>query len=109
MRNPDTGAAVSDVAMLLDSGADVTLIPQTAVEPLGIAAVSDKQYELMGFDGNRSFVSVAHLELVFCRRTFRGQFLLIDQTSGILGRNVLNAVSLLFDGPNLVWDERRPE
>jgi hypothetical protein len=30
---------------------------------------------------------------------------LLDQPWGILGRNVLNAVSLLFDGPRLVWDE----
>lgn len=93
--------------MLLDSGADVTLIPQTAVKVLGVAVVPDRRYELVSFDGSASFASVVRLELIFCRRTFRGQFLLIDQAWGILGRNVLNAVSLLFDGPRLVWDEHR--
>jgi hypothetical protein len=29
LRNPQNGAAVSDVPMLLDSSADVTLVPQT--------------------------------------------------------------------------------
>jgi hypothetical protein len=105
LRNPDTSTAWSDVPMLLDSGADVTLIPQTAVEMLGVVAVPDRRYELVGFGGSTSFASVVRLELIFCRRTFRGQFLLIDQTWGILGRNVLNAVSLLLDGPRLVWDE----
>jgi hypothetical protein len=34
LRNPDTGAVWSNVPMLLDSGADVTLIPQTAIAEL---------------------------------------------------------------------------
>jgi hypothetical protein len=105
LRNPDTSTVWPDVPMLLDSGADVTLIPQTAVEMLGVVTVPDRHYELVGFGGITSFASVVRLELIFCRRTFRGQFLLIDQAWGILGRNVLNAVSLLLDGPRLVWDE----
>lgn len=35
----------------------------------------------------------------------RGQFLLIDQVYGILGRNVLNAISLTMDGPKRQWRE----
>ncbi len=108
LHNPDTGAIWSDVPMLLDSGADITLIPQTAVSELGVAVVPDSHYELISFDGNISFASVVRLDLIFCHRTFRGQFLLIDKTWGILGRNVLNAVPLLFDGPRLAWDEHHP-
>jgi hypothetical protein len=107
LRNPDTGATVSDVPMLLDSGADVTLIPQAVVDRLDVVAELDKRYELMGFDGSTSLASIVRLELIFCRLTFRGQFLLIDQVWGVLGRNVLNAVPLLFDGPRLTWDEHR--
>ncbi len=105
LRNPDTSTTWPDVPMLLDSGADVTLIPETAVEMLGATIVPDRRYELIGFGGGTSFASVVRLELIFCRRTFRGQFLLIDQAWGILGRNILNAVSLLLDGPSLAWDE----
>ncbi|MFQ5594099.1 MAG: retropepsin-like aspartic protease [Anaerolineae bacterium] len=107
LRNPDTGATLPDVPMLLDSGADVTLIPQAAASQLGVAILPDRHYELVGFDGSTSFASVVQSELVFCRRTFRGQFLLIDQGWGILGRNVLNNVPLLLDGPHLTWDEHR--
>jgi len=37
LRNPENLAVLSDVPMLLDSGADVTLIPQASVNRLGIA------------------------------------------------------------------------
>ena len=107
LRHPDTGAIWPDVPMRLDSGADVTLVPQIATEKLRITVAPGKQYELMGFDGNTSLASVVQLELVFCRRAFRGQFLLIDQPWGILGRNVMNAIPLLLDGPRLTWDEHR--
>ncbi|HEY4689081.1 MAG TPA: retropepsin-like aspartic protease [Anaerolineae bacterium] len=109
LRNPATGAARPDVPMLLDSGADVSLVPQAVADQLGVAAIPDRRYELIGFDGSTSFAPVVRLELVFYRRTFRGQFLLVDQEWGILGRNVLNEVQLLLDGPNLTWDEHRRE
>jgi hypothetical protein len=67
LRNPDTSTTCSDVPMLLDSGADVTLIPQTVVDMLGAAVVPDRRYELGGFGGSTSFASVVRLELIFCR------------------------------------------
>jgi hypothetical protein len=108
LRNPNTGAVCPDVPLLLDTGADVSLVPQAAVSQLGVIAAPDKRYELIAFDGTVSFAPVVQLELVFCRRTFRGQFLLIDQEWGVLGRNVLNAVPPLLDGPRLTWDDQRP-
>jgi len=107
LRNLDTGAVWSDVPMLLDSGADVSLVPQAATSALEVEAIPDARYELEGFDGSTSFAPAVRLSLVFCGRAFRGQFLLIDQEWGILGRNVLNAIPLLFDGPHLTWDEHR--
>lgn len=43
----------------------------------------------------------------FLNKTFRGRFLLIDQDWGVLGRDILNLISLLLDGPNLNWKEQR--
>ena len=37
LRNASTAAIVSDVLMLLDTGADVTLLPRAFVEQLAIA------------------------------------------------------------------------
>jgi len=105
-RNTATGASASDVPMLLDSGADVSLIPRQAVVSLGVSLDPAAVYELVGFDGNRSSAQAVNLDLVFLKTTFRGRFLLIDQECGILGRDILNHVSLSLDGPNLTWDER---
>ena len=52
-------------------------------------------------------VNMVELELVFLGRKFTGQFLLIDQPMGVLGRNILNVVSITFDGPREKWDEHK--
>ena len=107
LRNPSDGQTVSAVPMLLDSGADVTLIPQSSVDQLGLTAALNEGYELMGFDGSTSVAQVVMLDLIFLRRISRGRFLLINQTQGILGRDVLNHVSVLLDGPSLNWNEQK--
>lgn len=105
LRHPDSGALRDNVPMLLDTGADVILLPHNAVIELGVTAQTDKQYELISFEDHATLASVVRLEIVFLGLTFRGQFLLIEQDWGIIGRNILNAVSLLFDGPHLTWDK----
>ena len=104
LRNPESGVAQPDVPMLLDTGADVSLIPRASISTLALATVSDTRYELVGFNGSSSMAQVVRVELIFLQRTFRGQFLLTEQDWGILGRNILNAVPLLFDGPRLIWE-----
>ncbi len=104
VRKPDSGATVSNVPMLIDTGADVSLVPRTVVEQLGIST-TDTPYELLAFDGSLSSSSAVQAEIIFLRRTFRGQFLIIDQPIGVLGRNVLNDLRLVFDGPRLSWGE----
>jgi hypothetical protein len=42
LRNPETRAIVVDVPMLLDTGADVTLLPQDSVDQLGINVDPDE-------------------------------------------------------------------
>src|SRR5690349_5908014 len=104
VRNPSSGKAKSGVPMLVDTGADVTLLPLSVARELGVAGIPEKTYELVGFGGSSSSAIAAHAELVFLDCRFRGQFLLIDQEQGIIGRNILNSVSLFFDGPRLTWD-----
>lgn len=107
LRNPQNANRLSDVPMLIDSGADVTLIPSTSANQIGLIADADTIYELMGFDGSTSHTSVVRLEMLFLNKTFRGRFLLIDQEWGVLGRDILNLVSLSLDGLNLTWHEQR--
>ena len=108
LRDPRTGATLTGVEMVVDSGADVTLVPRTAVEKLGSQTVEGLMVELCGFDGSRSVASAVALEMRFLGRVFRGRFLVVDLESGILGRNVLNTLVVSLDGPRLVWDVATP-
>ncbi len=108
VREPRSGAIDLNVSLLLDTGADITLLPRAAIEQLGIPLLADQQYELMGFDGSKSLVPAVMLEMVFLRRTFRGRFLLIDDERGILGRDVLKHVVLMLHGPQQQWWEHAP-
>jgi len=107
LRNPESGASLADIPMLIDSGADVTLLPRSFVEQIGIIPRADASYELVAFDGSVSISQVVQADLIFLHKIFKGQYLLLDQGSGILGRDILNHVSLLLDGPQLQWEERR--
>jgi predicted aspartyl protease len=83
--------------MLIDTGADVTLLPASYVEQLDMKPVHNIAYEIQGFDGQPKLAKMVELELVFLGKKFSGQFLLVDQPMGILGRNILNVLSITFD------------
>ena len=106
LRTEDGERSLNDVVMLIDSGADVSLIPESSVRQLGLEG-RQEDYELIGFDGNKSIGKSVRCELIFLRRAFQGAYLVVDDTTGILGRDVLNHLSLLLDGPGLTWREVR--
>jgi hypothetical protein len=105
IRSQITGQTIANVPMLMDTGADVTLVPQAVLDQLQLTPTGETAYELAGFGGEKLALAAVNLDLIFCRKTFRGQFLPIDQTWGILGRNVLNSISLKLNGPKLIWEE----
>ena len=105
VRSPKTDDSVANVPMLIDTGADVTLLPREPIPELLTSADSGDEYELEGFDGTRSLAPSVLLELRFLGRTFRGQLLVVDGSHGVLGRNVLNWIALALDGPNQTWGE----
>jgi predicted aspartyl protease len=105
LRHPTTGASLSGVLLLMDSGADVTLLPRQAIEALEITPLAEIRYEVQGFDGSTQVAQAVSLELLFLEKQFAGQILLIDEPFGILGRNVMNALKLVFDGPRQTWEE----
>ena len=107
LRNLATGAFLQDVPMLIDTGADATALPRAYVEQLGVEPVKDKVYEAEGFDGQSRLVNMAELELEFLDYRFKGQFLLVDQPMGYLGRNILENLRILFDGPRRKWSEQK--
>ncbi len=107
IRNPATGVLLSEIPMLIDTGADATLLPSNAVEQLGVKPEEDTDFEVQVFDGEIKWLRLAKLELYFLDKKFSGEYLLIDRSIGILGRNILNNVRILLDGPHGKWQEHK--
>ena len=104
VRHPESGATLADVPLLIDSGADATLLPRAVVAALGLPGTGER-YDLVAFDGSLSESEAVKAEVVFLNKTFQGRFLVVDAEIGVLGRNILNRVRLLLDGPALRWEE----
>ncbi len=107
LRNPINGSLQPNISLLLDTGADITLLPQAAVQNLGVTPVVGVAYELVGFDGNKSSVQAVELDMIFLNKAFRGRYLLTQDDHGVLGRDVLASVVLLLNGPKQEWLEQR--
>lgn len=107
LRHPDSGESIADVLMLIDSGADATLLPRSAVASLGLTGTGER-YQLVAFDGTTNQSEAVRAVVVFLNKTFRGRFLQVESEVGVMGRNVLNCVRLLLDGPARNWNEVPP-
>lgn len=105
VKSDQLGVVIHDVPILLDTGADVTLLPRSHVASL--ESPDAQRYELEAFDGTKRTAPAITAELRFLSKSFRGQVLLIDSWHGVLGRNILNNLSILFDGPSRKWMEKR--
>lgn len=103
LRSLEGQEEITQIPMLLDTGADISLVPTQAAHRLNLLETQDEAFKLQGFDGSESIASPVRLELLFSDRSFRGRFLLIDQECGILGRNILNVLRILYDGPRQTW------
>lgn len=106
LRNPESLELISNVPMLLDTGSDITLLPKSFCEKIG-AEISDTKFlELESFNESTSVAFYVYIEFIFLNKLFRGNFLVYEQDEGIIGRDVLNEFSILFDGINLEWNEQ---
>lgn len=105
VRNLDTGATLDNISMLLDSGADISALPKSVVDALSLES-ADRSYEVMAYDNSVRECRAVRAEVVFARGHFKGQFVVIDQEVGVLGRNILNHFVVTLDGPHLEWNVR---
>jgi predicted aspartyl protease len=101
VRGPNPGV-YRDLPLLIDTGAEVSVIPRLAAEAVG-ADIRPSGIVLRFYDGSETRLEVADVELEFLRYRFRGSFLVADATYGIVGRNILNLLVLTLDGPSLTW------
>jgi hypothetical protein len=60
-------------------------------------------------DGRMSVANSVQCDLVFLGRIYRGAYLIVGAACGILGRDILNHVSLVLDGPHLDGHEGKDQ
>jgi len=62
LRSSKSAASIADVPMLLDTGADVSLVPRDVISGAISFSADDVQYEIEAFDGAKSTSPTVELE-----------------------------------------------
>ncbi len=105
LKRLDSSEVLGNVRMLLDTGSDITLLPISSLDSLGVQPVSERPIALFGFDGQISESEIYRLQILFLGKRFTGNYCSINDSVGIIGRDILNQIALVYDGPNLEWNE----
>lgn len=106
LRNSDTLETIANVPMLLDTGSDITLLSKIYCNKIGVKVSETESLELEGFNQTITIAYYVRLDFIFLNKIFRGKFLVYDREEGIIGRDILNKFSILFDGVNLEWKKQ---
>ena len=99
IRPPHGSTAVVDVPALLDTAADISVIPASIAETLGLVPLGE--VPIGGFDGRVTRVLTYLVEAAM--RQFEPRVIRVvasrDEPYALLGRDFLNAYRILLDGP----------
>ncbi|MFQ5857943.1 MAG: retroviral-like aspartic protease family protein [Anaerolineae bacterium] len=106
MTNPDTGVAIHLPAKI-DSGAAMSVLPQTAVANLALEPMGD--ILASGYDRRATLLPTYSVTFEVEGYTFRDvEVTASPRNDVLLGRDVLNHFILTLDGKNLTFDLKDP-
>lgn len=96
---PDESFVEQPLKALVDTGADVTIVPARYIEPLGLQI--DNRKALRSSWGERRPVNVYLLDVGIGDLRLPLIEIVVDDrgSEAILGRNVLNRLVMVLDGP----------
>ena len=104
VRNPEHDLASPEMPALLDSGADRTVIPGKLVTALRLSALRTMLVGGLGNDPHQLFM----YSVVIQMRTLQSMEVEViahdDESFVLLGRDVLNQLRIVLDGPNQVLE-----
>jgi len=96
---PEASLQIGPLTALVDSGADVSIVPLHYIKPLGLQ-VDNRKY-LRSAWGERRQVDVYFLDMGIADIRFPLVEIIADELGNdvIIGRNVLNKLVMKLDGP----------
>ena len=101
--NPVTGDEAAALQGKLDTGAAISIIPLRLVHELGLS--SHRRIWAGSYDGTYSRREVYYARFLIESREFNAvRCLAIERETVLLGRNVLNRLVILLDGPSLSFE-----
>jgi hypothetical protein len=100
----------TEVKMLVDTGADMSTIPKTAVSKLEGALGRSIPYDIVlteDFDGKKSMLKRYNFKVEVWNGGSKFEhtigIIAVDDEEGVLGRDILNNYILTLNGPELRW------
>jgi len=105
VRHPRSSERSRRVPTKLDTGADLSAIPQAIADELELLAARTILAET--YDGTRATVKTYFITLEAVQARFRRlEVILIPEEYALLGRDVLNHFYAYLNGPDLTFDLR---
>lgn len=101
VEHPTTGQHLF-LSAKLDTGADISAIPATAVEQLHLFPV--RSIPIEGYDSKPVSIPTYAVALDVARARFRMEVIAISELYVLLGRDVLNHFYTHLNGPDLTFD-----
>ena len=86
----------------------MSALPLKVATQLGSNMQDAPHLKIEGFDGVRRPAVICRVHMKFGTMNVEGDFIVLDQEYGILGRDILNCGELVLDGPALKWQFSRP-
>ena len=105
IRHPRLPAKFQIVPAKLDTGADISAIPQRIVDELELLPVRTLLIE--GYDGSQTAIDTYAVTIEAAKAPFRQtEVILIPEEHALLGRDLLNFFYIQLNGPTLTFDLR---
>lgn len=104
--HPTDSTRTISVAAQLDTGADLTAIPQAILQPLALPDAGDLL--VAGYDGSLARLPMYYLSLTVAEYTLAPfRVVAISGERALLGRDALNQFFTHLNGPDLTFDLAR--
>ncbi len=105
IRHPHSSDQTQRVTAKVDTGADLSAIPQTVATVLGLLPAQTIVAE--SFDGSRTHIETYAVILEVAQARFRYiEVILIPDDHALIGRDILNHFYAHLNGPDLTFDLR---